>query len=178
MDYTFDAGPAVRGIVLDGIERDRDAFALSPAQLGWLAQQLRAAGNRWVVVVSHAPLARSASGRAALALLDRDRHVVAALSGDTHKNRIAPRRTAAGGYWLISTGSLADWPMQARMLRLVRTADGGVALQTWMLDTAGGPASLPGIARQLAFLDAQGGRPQGFRGTRRDRNAVLYLPRL
>ena len=120
----------------------------------------------------------AASGRAALALLDRDRHVVAALSGDTHKNRIAPRRTAAGGYWLISTGSLADWPMQARMLRLVRTADGGVALQTWMLDTAGGPASLPGVARQLAFLDAQGGRPQGFRGTRRDRNAVLYLPRL
>ena len=178
MDYTFDAGPSVRGIVLDGIERDRDAFALSHGQLGWLAQQLRAAGNRWVVVVSHAPLARSASGRAALALLDRDRHVVAALSGDTHKNRIAPRRTAAGGYWLISTGSLADWPMQARMLRLVRTADGGVALQTWMLDTAGGPASLPGIARQLAFLDAQGGRPQGFRGTRRDRNAVLYLPRL
>ena len=36
MDYTFDAGPSVRGIVLDGIERDRDAFALSPAQLGWL----------------------------------------------------------------------------------------------------------------------------------------------
>jgi hypothetical protein len=68
--------------------------------------------------------------------------------------------------------------MQARMLRLVRTADGGVALQTWMLDTAGGPASLPGIARQLASLDAQGGRPQGFRGMRRDRNAVLYLPPL
>jgi hypothetical protein len=44
-----------------------------------------------------------------------------------------------------------------------------------MLDTAGGPDSLPGIARELAYLDAQGGRPQGFRGTRRDRNAVLYL---
>jgi hypothetical protein len=44
-----------------------------------------------------------------------------------------------------------------------------------MLDTAGGPESVPGIARQLAYLDAQGGRPNGFAGTRRDRNAVLYL---
>jgi len=175
LDYTFDAGPSVRGIVLDGISRERDAFGLTPAQLRWLAGQLRAAGSRWVFVFSHAPLERSPSGRAALALLDRDRHVVAALSGDTHKNRIAPRRTPAGGYWLISTSSLADWPMQARMLRLVRTADGGVALQTWMLDTAGGPDSLPGIARELGYLDAQGGRPLGFRGTRRDRNAVLYL---
>jgi 3',5'-cyclic AMP phosphodiesterase CpdA len=175
LDYTFDAGPSVRGIVLDGISRERDAFGLTPAQLQWLAGQLRAAGDRWVFVFSHAPLERSPSGRAALALLDRDRHVVAALSGDTHKNRIAARRTPAGGYWLISTSSLADWPMQARMLRLVRTADGGVALQTWMLDTAGAPDSLPGIARELAYLDAQGGRPQGFRGTRRDRNAVLYL---
>jgi 3',5'-cyclic AMP phosphodiesterase CpdA len=178
LDYSFDLGPAARGIVLDGISRRGNAFALSPAQVGWLRGELRAAGSRWVLVFSHAPLARTPSGRAALALLDRDRHVVAALSGDTHKNRIAPRRTPAGGYWLISTSSLADWPMQCRMLRLVRTAGGAVALQTWMLDTAGGPGSLPGIARQLAYLDAQGGRPAGFRGTRRDRNAVLYLPGL
>jgi 3',5'-cyclic AMP phosphodiesterase CpdA len=177
LDYTFDAGPAVRGIVLDGVARDRDASAYSPAQLRWLAGALRSAGSRWVLVFSHQPLARTASGRAVLALLDRDPRVVAALNGDTHRNRIAPRRTAAGGYWLISTSSLADWPMQARMLRVIRTAGGGVALQTWMLDTAGGSGSLPGIARQLAYLDAQGGRPQGFRGARRDRNAVLYVPR-
>ena len=46
----------------------------------------------------------------------------------------------------------------------------------WSTPPAAG--GLPGIARELAYLDAQGGRPQGFRGTRRDRNAVLYLPRL
>jgi hypothetical protein len=60
------------------------------------------------------------------------------------------------------------------MLRLMQTKR-GVALQTWMLDTAGGPDTLPGVARELAYLDAQGGRPNGFAGTRRDRNAVLYL---
>jgi 3',5'-cyclic AMP phosphodiesterase CpdA len=174
LDYTFDVGPSVRGIVLDGIRRDANTFALTPPQLRWLAGELRAAGRRWVLVFSHTPLERTPSGRAALALLDRDPHVVAALAGDTHHNRIAPRATRAGGYWLITTGSLADWPMQSRMLRLVQTKR-GVALQTWMLDTAGGPETLPGIARQLAYLDAQGGRPNGFAGRRRDRNAVLYL---
>jgi hypothetical protein len=33
-----------------------------------------------------------------------------------------------------------------------------------------------GIARELAFLDAQGGRPQGFAGRRADRNRRLALP--
>ena len=31
------------------------------------------------------------------------------------------------------------------------------------------------ISRQLAYLDAQGGRPKGFAGARRDRNTTLYL---
>ena len=35
---------------------------------------------------------------------------------------------------------------------------------------------LTGPARELAYLDAQGGRPQGFAGRRADRNARLYLP--
>jgi hypothetical protein len=30
------------------------------------------------------------------------------------------------------------------------------------------------ISRRLAYLDFQGGRPQGFAGTRGDRNANLY----
>jgi hypothetical protein len=30
------------------------------------------------------------------------------------------------------------------------------------------------ISRQLAYLDAQGGRPQGFIGGRLDRNVTLY----
>ena len=34
---------------------------------------------------------------------------------------------------------------------------------------------LAGISRELAYLDAQGGRPQNFAGTREDRNARLYV---
>ena len=56
---------------------------------------------------------------------------------------------------------------------MVRAAGGGVAIQTWMLDHTG---ALAAISRQLAYLDAQGGRPKGFAGDRLDRNVTLYLP--
>jgi hypothetical protein len=42
-----------------------------------------------------------------------------------------------------------------------------------MLDHAF-PGELGTISRQLAYLDAQGGRPNGFAGGHGDRNAVLY----
>ena len=99
--------------------------------------------------------------------------MIAALSGHTHRNLIEPRVTAAGGYWLISTASLIDYPQQARALRVLADAGGGVAIQTWMLDHAF-PGDLGTISRQLAYLDAQGGRPKGFAGGRLDRNVTLY----
>ncbi len=56
---------------------------------------------------------------------------------------------------------------------MLRTAGAGVAIQTWMLDhTAAGDLGL--VARELAYLDAQGGRPKGFAGGRLDRNVTLY----
>ncbi|MBV8999910.1 MAG: hypothetical protein JO304_12665, partial [Solirubrobacterales bacterium] len=69
------------------------------------------------------------------------------------------------------TASLIDFPQQARALRVVRTTGGAVAIQTWMLDHTG---ELPAISRQLAYLDAQGGRPNGFAGGRLDGNVTLY----
>jgi hypothetical protein len=47
-----------------------------------------------------------------------------------------------------------------------------VALQTWMLDHV--PGELGDVSRELAYLDAQGGRPQGFAGNPRDRNVTLF----
>ena len=130
------------------------------------------AGERHVVVFSHNPLDASDGGEAALAALGGAGNVVAAIAGHRHTNSIEPDR--AGGFWRISTSSLADFPQQARMFRLSEGADGGVVLDTWMVDQDGrGPA---GTARELAYLDAQGGRPQGYAGRAADRNARLFLP--
>jgi hypothetical protein len=96
------------------------------------------------------------------------------ISGNRHRNTIAPRRAGAGGYWLIGTSSLADWPQQGRMLRLRAAAGGGAVLETWMVDHDG--RGTAGPARELAYLDAQGGRPQGFAGRPPDRNARLGVP--
>jgi 3',5'-cyclic AMP phosphodiesterase CpdA len=174
MDYAFDAGRDVRVIVLDTVRRDvGSGGVLSPAQAQWLARKLQSAGDRRVVVVSHQPLTRVDGGQAALALLDRDPHVIAALAGDSHHNRVRARSTAAGGYWLVETAALADYPQQARMLRVREAAGGGTVIETWMLDTA--PDPLADTARELAYLDAQGGRPQHDAGTPLDRNVRLYL---
>jgi len=174
LDYTVDLSPQLRLIVLDLARRDGGSGGLvRPEQPGWLEAQLAADTDRWVVVVSHQPLPSSTGGEQILALLDRSPRVVAALSGHIHRNLIEPRPTSAGGYWLISTASLIDYPQQARGLRVVATRGGGVAIQTWMLDHVF-RGDLGTISRGLAYLDAQGGRPQGFIGSRLDRNVTLH----
>ena len=170
LDYSADVGADLRLIVLDLVRRRGGSGGLVRAdQPGWLAGQLSGAGGRWVIVVSHQPLASSEGGDQLLSLLDGHPRVIAALAGHTHRNLIEPR----GRYWLISTASLIDYPQQARALRVVMTAGGGVAIQTWMLDHTG--SELGAISRQLAYIDAQGGRPKGFAGSRLDRNVTLYL---
>jgi 3',5'-cyclic AMP phosphodiesterase CpdA len=167
MDYAVDVGPHLRAITLDTVRRDGTSQGLvTPAQVEWLRTQL--ATDRYVIVLSHNPLDASQGGDAALAQLDANPRVVAAISGNRHKNVV----TRHHRFWLIGTSSLADFPQQARMFRL-RTARNGVVLETWMVDHDG--KGLAGISRELAYLDAQGGRPQHFAGKRSDRNVRLYV---
>ncbi len=174
LDYHFDIGEHVRVIVLDLARRGGGSGGLVHAgQPAWLAGALSASGERWILVASHQPLISSEGGGEILALLDRHPRVIAAVAGHIHRNQIAARPTPAGGYWLITTASLIDYPQQARALRLRAANDGGVAIETWMLDHVF-PGELGTISRQLAYLDAQGGRPRGFSGGPLDRNVTLY----
>jgi hypothetical protein len=176
LEYSFDIGRHVRAVVLDAVRRDHGSDGRVPASvLPWLRDQLSAAARRWVMVFSHQPLDRSEGGSAVLSLLDRDPRVVAAIAGHTHRNSIVPRFTPAGGYWLIRTASLIDYPQQARAFRLVATRRGGVALETWMIDH--GDQQDAGVSRALSFLDAQGGRPGHDAGGLLDRNVRLYRDR-
>jgi 3',5'-cyclic AMP phosphodiesterase CpdA len=167
LDYTFDLGPSVRGIVLDTANRAGGSRGVvSREQVAWLRRQVDT--SQWVVVFAHNPLETSEGGAAALAVLDAAPRVAAVVAGNRHRNTIERR----DGYWLIGTSSLADFPQQARMFRL-REAPGGAVLETWMVDHDG--RGLAGTARELAYLDAQGGRPQGFAGRPTDRNARLFV---
>lgn len=181
LDYSFALGSQLQVVVLDLVRRDAGSDGIVTAStLASLADALDAAGGRHVIVAVHQPLDATNGAGAVLTLLDSDPRVVAVLAGHTHRNSIQARRTEAGGYWLITTASIVDFPQQWRALRLVATSGGGVALETWLVDHAGRPNDdddLAGIARDLAFLDPQGGRPARAAGPRRARNARLHIPR-
>jgi len=174
LDYGFDVGERVRVIVLDLVRREGGSGGLvHEGQRARLEAELAAAGTRWVIVFSHQPLASSAGGETLLSVLDRNPRVLAALSGHTHRNRITPRPGPAGGYWLIATCSLIDWPQQLRALRVLELARGHAALESWMIDHSP-EARLGDISRELSYIDAQGGRPLGFAGGALDRNVRLF----
>lgn len=173
LDAIQDLGSRVRLVTLDFVQQGEARGGLvTPEDVAFLQRALRTAGDRWVLVASHDPIDKAEGGAQLLALLDRDPRVVATIAGDTHADRVAPRRSPAGGYWMLQTSSLADYPQQGRALQLRQTAGGGVVLETWMLDTA--PSKLTDISRELAFLDAQGGRTTDRIGSRTDRNVSLY----
>ena len=174
LDYSFDVGRRLRVIVLDLVRREGGSGGLvHPAQPGFLQAALSGAGDRWVIVVSHQPLASSQGGERLLALLDGAPRVIAAISGHTHRNRITPRPSRGGGYWLIATASLIDFPQQLRALRVIEQGTGAVALETWMIDHSPDPR-IGDVSRELSYIDAQGGRPQGFAGGPLDRDVRLF----
>lgn len=175
LDYSFPIGHTLVGIALDTVSRTGSAEGVVRAsQVRWLRVQLKAAGGKSVIVFSHCAMTSCINGDAALSLLDHDPHVIATVSGGSHRSKITPRQTPGGGYWVVSTSSLLDYPEQTRVFRLERTANGGLVLRTWMLDPD--PQNkLAAISMQLAYLDFQGGRTLDFAGEPADRNASLYL---
>ena len=175
MDYAFDAGRiGARDRARHRAPRRRlrrragaraDALAARPAGRRRGAPRRR----RLPPAADQGPGRR---GRAGAARRRRPR-------GGGARRRLAPQpHRAAKHARPAATGSCRPrrWPTipsRRACCACARPPGGGTVLDTWMLDTA--PDPLADTARELAYLDAQGGRPQHEAGTRLDRNVRLYL---
>ncbi len=129
--------------------------------------------DRLVVVVSHhgsqvlgnsrphADGSGYGGGPRLLPTLFRFNNVLLWLNGHTHTHKIRPRADPLGignGVWEVTTGSLVDWPCQARLIELFDAGDGMIAIASTLIDHDG-PADparaetrmeLAALHRQLA----------------------------
>jgi metallophosphoesterase (TIGR03767 family) len=154
------------------------------------------AEDRLVVIVSHhgsdgpvstRPHADGSipeAGARLLPTLLRFDNVVLWLNGHTHMHAIRARSDPGGegrGLWEVTTGSLIDWPCQARLIELFDAGDGVVGIASTMIDHEG-PAEpggaetiqeLAALHRELAANFPRAGFGSALEGTRRDRNAIM-----
>lgn len=161
------------------------------------------ATDRLVVLASHHGLATMVNDRqspngleqdhpritagALEAVLHRFGNVVLWLNGHRHRNDVQPRPDPSGrtgGFWEVSTGSIADWPCQSRLVELVSASDREISILCTMLD-AGVPADpdqaegaqrLAALHRELAANDPFAAGRHSAPGRPGDRNIALRLP--
>lgn len=119
-------------------------------------------------------------------LLHRFGNVVLWLNGHRHRNDVQPRpdpEHRTGGFWEVSTASIADWPCQTRLVELATNGEGELIILCTMLDAAvpADPAQarpgdrLASLHRELAANDPYAGPRRGSGGTVLDRNLALRL---
>ena len=156
---TVDLGPDVRAILVDTVNREGTSQAASRRRRS--RRCARSSSTRGPL--GRGLLAQPADPRRRSRVLDQHPRVVAAISGNSHRNRDRAARPLLADQHLVAR----RLPPAVAHVPAARDAR-GVALETWMVDHDG--RGLAGVSRELAFLDAQGGRPQRFAGTRADRN--------
>ncbi|WP_193071822.1 metallophosphoesterase [Brevibacterium sp. FME37] len=117
------------------------------------------------------------------ALLHRFGNVALWLSGHTHINRITPRPGSLGGFWEISTGSIAEWPVQFRGIEIL-AEEKNLHLRTTMVDLQAPAApdgsldlrDLASLHREIGANDAGSVGGLNAEGARCDRNQDLIVP--
>jgi metallophosphoesterase (TIGR03767 family) len=157
------------------------------------------AGDRLVVVVSHhgsyGPMSSRphadgtipGAGAWLLSTLLRFDNVVLWLNGHTHIHAIHARPAPGGegrGLWEVTTGSLVDWPCQARLVELFDAGDGVLGIASTMIDHDGPAESehaettleMAALHRELAANFPMAGFGSVLEGTRLDRNAIMLRP--
>ena len=138
--------------------------SIGTAQLAWLADRLtevdKERSGRFAVICSHHgsvsltntlgddPERRHAAQLTAL--VHRHPCVVAWLVGHRHLHRITPQPGPSGGFWEITTGSLIDWPCQARTVEFFRHDNGSMEIVCTLQDHEAAPDSLAGLHLTMA----------------------------
>jgi metallophosphoesterase (TIGR03767 family) len=125
-------------------------------------------------------------GPAVRSIVHRFPNIVLWLSGHTHEHHAIPRRAPSGdaGFWELSTGAIADWPVQARVVELVDNGDGSLSIFGTLVDHAAPPDPadaegvwrLASIHREVAANDPHRGVESAAAGDVTDRNVELILP--
>lgn len=187
-DKVIDVGD-VRIVVLDTNHPEGDyQGTVGTAQLAWLDERLAevaAEPGRYAIIASHhgsASLDNVRGGRpdrhlgdALLEVVHRHPCAIAWLVGHRHVHRIEPRPGAGGGFWEISTGSIIDWPSQARAVEVVEQTDGSIEIVTTLLDHRASSGSLAALHRDIARRFA-GDNAAAMAGSPGDGTARLMLP--
>lgn len=212
--YSYDAVPGVRVISLDTTNPAGQVNGcVDEVQFAWLEKRLaevhsahlaadgsdKLTGNedRLVILASHHGLStlnndtqRPGGPRLFLAaeleaLLHRYPNVVLWLSGHTHVNRATARPGPhGGGFWEVSTSSIAEWPVQIRHVALTVVPGLGVRIRNTMIDgdvpisPTGGTtlADLAALHREAAANDPDSVGGFEAHGTPADRNVDLLVP--
>ena len=125
-------------------------------------------------------------GPAVRSIVHRFPNVVLWISGHSHEHHAIPRRAPSGdsGFWELSTGAIADWPVQARVIELVANGDRSLSIFGTLVDHAAPPDPadaeglwrLASIHRELAANDPHRGWDSPASGEATDRNVELVVP--
>ncbi|GGM08326.1 metallophosphoesterase [Nakamurella endophytica] len=213
--YCWDGVPGLRVVALDTTNPAGGVDGcVDERQFEWLERCLAQVHSRYtgtdgrevdgggqdqvVVVCSHHGLSTLTNGtgdgtwggRLRLAaeverLLHRFPNVVLWLSGHTHVNRVTPRPGPAGGFWEVSTSSIAEWPVQVRSLALTLVPGHGITVRSTVLDSDApaapdggtGVEQLASLHREVAANDDGSVGGLQAQGARTDRNVELRTPR-
>lgn len=195
--WVHDVG-RVRFIAMDTVNPDGGwQGAIGSDQLRWLRRVIDESADRYVVVLSHHPSwcltnpythgePRHLAAEVVHMLLGFPQ-VIGWLSGHVHAHASLWHGGEESGFWEITTGSLIDWPQQARRLEFIRR-DGRIGLRSslldhaapveWSADALDDHLDLASISRVLSANDYHDrGDVRGWReGTPADRNVVWWMP--
>ncbi len=174
-------------------------------QFEWLSHLLDESKDKYVILTSHHPLENLFNGyvpdevsapaleEEVRRLLEKHPNVILWFSGHVHDHKITQSRNSDGShaFWEIRTGSHIDWPQQSRVIEIVKSNNGKIAIGTVIFDHAGpvvfngtpdelaDPVALAGLSRLLAANDwqRQNGGPfalELMEGQPEDRNIWLW----